>query len=426
VRLRRCLICLLCLPLLLGGCWDYRELEELSYLMAVGIDKGQKERLAVTFVLSRPKGGKDEGGGKKDEGGKGDKESGIITVEAPTVSGAIFYLNTIATRPTSLAQTKLYLLSERLARTDGLAVLDESVRNRDVRRSSIIVVTRQPVRELLKGFKSDPTALDDFASITATKESRRSGFMPTRASLNDLLIRSATTYEESVAFYATLPDPSAKKDDKSDQKVANKAKEHRLTPGASRRQGGPAVDFFGAAAFRKTKMVGVLDAEDTRVMLIIDNTFRNSNMEVADPSDPSRQIGVRLELGRPTKVSAALDPDGRPRFQIKISLDAQIAASPSKINYSSPEARAQVEAAVAAELKKQVEAFFKKTQAWGSDVAGLGRHVVRKLPTVEAWERYNWPSHYKDAETNVTVRVELRRYGVQMNPTSRGGRGLSE
>lgn len=416
-------------------------MEELSYLTAVGIDKGEKERLAVSFVIAKPKGGGDGDGDKKEGGGGGsggeDKsKDSIITIEAPTLSAAVAYLNTISLRPTSLAQTKLFLISEQYARKEGLNVLDEAARERDIRRASLIVITKQSVRSTLSAFKADVTKLNQFASIQASKESKRSGFLPVHASLNDHLIRASTDYEESVAFYAAvLPKGKDGGDQQSDHGGGDQqssggdgqgqqpGKEHRLVPGASKRKGGPAVDLFGAAAFHQTKMVGVLDAEDTRILLILENTFRYSQMQVRDPEDPKRELGIRLERGRPTKVVAAIGADGRPRFTVQMNLEGELAASPEQESYGGPEQRADLDAAIAAQIKRQAETFFKKTQGWNADVGGLGRALVRKFPTVAAWDRYDWPKRYKDAAITVNVRVKLRRYGVEVTPNALGGRG---
>ncbi|HLO02513.1 MAG TPA: hypothetical protein VK191_05360, partial [Symbiobacteriaceae bacterium] len=273
MRRRRALIGLLSLLLVLSGCWDMRELEEANYVIALGVDKGKKERLSVTFVLAGPH----QVAASSEEGET--KGGNRITVEAPTIAGANAYLNTVVPRPTSLAQTKLIMISEELVRSEGMVILDESSRSRNLRRSTMIVVTKQPVSKILDSLPPGPEGLNDFAFLQTSAEARRSGFLPVRTSLNDFLIRASTAYQEPVAYYAALVEPKPKEESGKPEEGAGKQaggsakqeggsakpeSQRRLVPGISRRKGGPAVDFFGAAAFRQTKMVGALDAQDTR------------------------------------------------------------------------------------------------------------------------------------------------------------------
>lgn len=455
---KRALIGLFSLLLILTGCWDMRELEESNYVIAVGVDKGKKDRYAVTFVLADPhdeSGGGDKGKdkGKGDGGDKGEKGSkGKVTVEAPTISGANFYLNTVVPRPTSLAQTKLIMVSEELVKAEGMTFLDELSRNRNIRRSTMLVVTKEPVQEILEAIPPGPEGLNDFAFLQNSSESKRSGFIPIRVSLNDFLIRSSTAYQAPVTYYAALAKPVGQQEQKGQKdqgapkegekkegessedqtgqgsegakKQSGPLTKQDLVPGQSRRKGGPKVDFFGSAAFRETKMVGALDAEETRAMLLIQNTFTQSNLEMVNPNDPHSTGTIRITRGRPTKVKARL-VDGRPQFQVLITLEGEVIGMPALVDYTKSGLRDQLETQAAEQVKKQVEAFFKKTQEWQSDVGGLGRAIVRKLPTVQAWHQFNWPEKYKDAEITVSVRMQLRRFGVQLSPQPSGTRAKS-
>lgn len=445
MRLSRPMALLLSL-LLLTGCWDQRELEEGNYIIAVAIDKGQKERLAVTFILAGPnqvsaKGGEGDKKGKEDQKGSdegGDKGGGSVTVEAPTLLSANFYLNTVIPRPTSLAQTKLIMLSEELVRSEGMVIMDEAARNRDLRRSAMLVVTKQPIKEVLKELPPGPEGLGDFAFIQTSSEARRSGFLPVGTTLNDFLVRASTAYQEPVAYYAALTKQKSKgetgegdgekeegkQESEQGQQGAEKSKDvaqKRLIPGQSQRKGGPALDFFGTAAFRETKLVGILDAQETRALLIVQNSFTQSNLDLFD-AEAKQVATVRLSSGRPTRIKAKL-VDGRPEFEIRITLEGEVLGMPLTADYTQTEQRDRLEAQVAMEIKRQVEAFFKKSQEWQADVGGLGRFIVRKFPTVDAWHQFDWPSKYKDAKIAIDVRMELRRFGVQLNPQPTGGDG---
>ena len=88
----------------------------------------------------------------------------------------------------------------------------------------------------------------------------------------------------------------------------------------------------------------------------------------------------------------------------------------SKIDYTDPARQPELERALRSELTRMMRDTIAKTQRWDSDVAGFGRAVVRHFPTIDAWEEYDWPGRYSDAEVIPEVEVTLRRFGLQLSP----------
>jgi spore germination protein KC len=424
---RKWLSLLLILPLLLTGCWDSRELEESNYLIAIGLDKGKSAPLAVTFVLARPdksatggtsKGEGGESGDGGDEGGDtgkdGGQTKGMISVEAPSLTGAAFFLTTVMSRPTTLSQAKMILLSEELARDVGMIVLDEAARNQAIRRSTMLVVTKGRAADFLRAIAPGPGQLTDFAAIQSAQEVVRAASIPRRARVNDFLIHTSTAYQEPVTYYAFVT---------RGRESRETAPEALAFSGSANysRSGGPAIDFAGSAAFRGTKMVGVLSTIDTRALLMVHDEFRQVDLELPDPSGAGVSVGLRITRGRNPEIRTDLK-GGRPRLFVKIRLEGEVLTMPTAVNYTLPSDRRKLESAVEALIQDQVTTFFTKTQAWGTDVGGLGRLVARQFPTVTAWDQYNWPRRYRDAQIDVAVEMKLRRFGLQLDPAVRGRR----
>ena len=46
------IICLL--PFLITGCYDRKELDDLAYAIAIGIDKGAEQNLDITYQIAIP------------------------------------------------------------------------------------------------------------------------------------------------------------------------------------------------------------------------------------------------------------------------------------------------------------------------------------------------------------------------------------
>jgi spore germination protein KC len=46
-------------PMIISGCWNYREVDQLLVVAGVALDKGKTERYAVTVEVIHMSGGKD-------------------------------------------------------------------------------------------------------------------------------------------------------------------------------------------------------------------------------------------------------------------------------------------------------------------------------------------------------------------------------
>ena len=58
-------------------------------------------------------------------------------------------------------------------------------------------------------------------------------------------------------------------------------------------------------------------------------------------------------------------------------------------------------------LAKQLKEYFKLTQEFNSDIAGIGKYVKTKYLTWEEFEKSDWLKNYKNAKINVNVNVDL-------------------
>lgn len=419
------LLALLALPLL-SGCWNKVEIEEAAYVLAVGVDKGEEGRYMVTVALARP----DKLAGKNEGGGGGDKKEKpvvLTSVQAPSLVAALSMMNGFTGRRINLSHARALFLHEELARTDGLRILDELLRFRESRRTIFFIVTRDPAKRFLNEMepKLEKNPMKYVEQLTY--QYRLSGVTPHSSQVNNLAMRLNANFAQPVAYYAAL----AGEGGDTDTQGAQGAKESQGAQGSQGpqgsqaetgfqagelpRTGGANVELLGAAAFRGSQMVGVLTGEETRYMLMLQDQFRRAYTTFQDPEEPSRFVSVLLSRGRPTQFALDLSGD-RPRITGRITLEAELVAIQSGVDYSEPEKQPVLEQAIAQQIKTALQAMVARTQSWETDVVGFGRHAVRHFASVEAWERYDWPTKFPKATIDIDVRVTLRRFGLTLSP----------
>lgn len=410
------LLLALVLALTGAGCWDRSELEEEAFVLAIGVDKGQQARYSVTLAIALPAkmagGGKGGGGG----GGKDEKPYMLTTVEAPTVTGAIGMANSYLDRQVSIRHTKAFFLGEDLARISGMHTMDEFARFRQGRRSVFYIVTKGKAADFLDGLKPELEKDPQKFIEQLTYNYRQTGTIPASSQIQSFITAVNTGYAAPVTYYVAL------KEEEGDQKSASGASlsESGYKAGELPRKGGPNMEMLGGAAFKGEKMVGVLSGEDMRMVLMLQDRFQRGFFSIEDPNEKGLFVSLEVHQGRPLKLN--VDVSGpTPKITGVVTLEGEVLAIQSDRDYTDPTLQAQLEDATSGAVSDRIRTLIAKTQKWETDVAGFGEAVVKHFPTVEAWDRFDWPSRYRDASINITVRMTLRRFGKQLTPPKARG-----
>ena len=131
------------LPMFLTACYDKEEIDNITYVVAVGIDKGKKENLRLTmqyFTIN-----------EKAEGDVGNEETASVYVEASSIMNAINILNSSIDRKLSFTHTKLIVISEELAKAGNLKQILKPLENSKQFRPNIyMAVSKQSAGKYLK------------------------------------------------------------------------------------------------------------------------------------------------------------------------------------------------------------------------------------------------------------------------------------
>ena len=102
---------------LLAGCYDSREIDDMAYVVSLGLDKGKTNALRLTIQIAIPvatgAGGGGEGGGG---GGEGSDSSFITTIETPSLYSGLNMANNYISKQLNMSHAKVIVISEEIAR----------------------------------------------------------------------------------------------------------------------------------------------------------------------------------------------------------------------------------------------------------------------------------------------------------------------
>lgn len=396
--------------LLLTGCNGSREMDELAFVAALGLDAGQGSALEVTFAIANPPGGGGGGPGGKGGGGAGGGESVlVITVEAPDIGTALNLVDAAVARHLSLEQMKAVFISEELARQGVRPLLNALRRYFQFRDTAFVFVNRGRTSDLLQ--KNKPAFVTSLAKqIELVMANARLG-----GDLPYIQVKSFVNAMESqghapIAAVAALNEAVEKKQAPAE---ANQGQvEVSYLAGQVPRQDGNPFELMGTAVFRDDKLVGFLDGLATRALLIVRGEFGLADFTLPDPRASGRALAVAVRQRQKPAVQVERSPEG---FHVRerIALEYDLEGVQSTENYECPAASGEIDALVAGFVEQQATGVIQLAQRrFQSDILGFSLYAAHTAATWDEWQALDWPAHFPGATVDLTVTATMRRPGM--------------
>ena len=334
---------LFCTLLIFSGCSDVKEIDSMAYVVAIGIDKGEKSPIKATFQFAVPL---QISGGIDGEGGDGSPFSNL-SVEATSVYTAMDQANTVLSKQVDISQCKLVVLSEALSR-EGLSPYNGQIgQSSDFRPDTYIAVCRGSASDYLAHISS-PMELNPSRYYELIFGNAFSPYAPT-AYLHDYL------QNQGIALpYVTTEEDHAK---------------------------------TGCMAVCKNqKLIAVASAKETLAYSLLTGTFHGAYMELSDDL-------LKIEYNAPPSIEVFLQDDAP-----AVVMDCFVTGQHIAGNAS----RQELETA----LGSQLEAFLSKTAtAYHCDLLRFDRFAKLHFLTDRAWEAYDWETAYRRAAFSVHVHI---------------------
>lgn len=427
------IICFFCS--LFAGCYDKYEVDDLAYVIAIGIDKGTTNILRLTLQLAKPTaiggGGGGGGGGGVSEGGK--EAMTFLTVETPSIVSGLNMANNVIGKKISLSHAKTLVFSKELAR-DGIGSYINSLpRNREIRPNIMVVVSRNSAEDYIKAI--EPTLVINPAKFYELSYDafKFTGFTA-RTDFHRFYSQAKSTCQSPVAVLAGVSRfESSKEFDLKGSTFADKGRPYPLEgdfkAGEMPKTGDVKAEVMGLAVFDGSKMIGELDGEETLYHLMLDGEYNHSFITIPDPLKKEDMVILDVKQSR-YPVKRVDISGGKPKIYAKIMLEADIQAIESGIEYERPENIRILEKSYEDFIREGISRYLKRTTGeFKADINGFGKIAKIKFLTWDEWEKFNWLNKYKDSTFDVDVDLKIRRTGLMIKTVpikSSEGKSMSE
>lgn len=386
--------------LLLGGCGYYVEVNEKSYVIAIGMDKGKNDLLKVSFMFSEPSAGDGETGGEKK------KEKDIVTLEAPTVYSAIRLLDTFRSKMIDVSHTKLIVFSQELAEDGIKNYVTDLVNNRSFRPSVYLSVSQGEAEEFF-------SSIEPKQDLYIEKYIDRLFGKVTNNDVNEAYLYY--TYFNYVDGRGGNLLPLVGVSDKDRMEDAEKDYEYVRPDDFSANYTADEIPIdkkdaailCGYAVFDEEKMVGTLGLMDSDLVRMMTKNLPNGEFSVYYPEKGQY---VSINMHQVDKTAISIKTGDIPEIDIEIKLMGEYSGFDKGFKNKAEYER--FSDYLSAVFTEKLNELLRRSQTeFRTDMFNLGDSAKKRFLTNPQWDAYNWNARYLAADINARVIVDIDDLG---------------
>lgn len=382
---------LLCvLPLaFITGCWNSKELNELSVVMAMGIDSiGDQYEVSLQVVdpsqMTRNR-------------SMERTPTLVFTSRSGTIFEAIRKVTKESSRQMYLSHLKFVIFDEATAKKGIQEPLDFLFRDHQVRPDFFTAVVRGHTAKEAVTFVSPTEVLPAMDMFKALKVSEKAWAPTSAVNVRDLLQIFTKEGIEPILTGIRLRDI-----------------EKGLTlENVSKSPDHANYSFTGIGVFRDDRLVGWMNDTESKAVTYISNRVSSTVAAVKCPISEG-EFAVEV-ISSKVKIIPSIVED-RPKITIKAQVEANIGEMACIADLTDYNVTEALRKAASEELDFVFRAGIRRAQELGSDVFGFGEAFHRKYPRKwHSWKN-NWDEEFRQLEVGIDIAYQLNRMGKILNP----------
>jgi spore germination protein KC len=359
-------IVILFIPIMLCGCWNYREINDRRLIAGAAIDYNPNtQKYILTLEAIDPM--TEEGEENRGEIFTTQGDSPFDSVRnMVSKSGIKFYWS----------HAKIFIFSEELAKDEILHILDYIYRDGEMRNDMWILISKgKSAGDILQIEENEYMPISSFRIARILR----------MESENSLVGLHAVPMDE---FIQRLYEPNQNPSLPGVKIEKNNGTEH--------------VVVTGLALFKKDKLLGWFTDEESNILLIIEDNVKRG-YEYYEGEIP---VGLSI-LDSKTKIKVKL-VDNEINIYIDVDTQANIIELGGDVDYIK-EKRDILEKKLEEKKKKDMEDLIKKVQnEFGVDIFDFSRHVKAQQPKLWAKVRGDWDRIFREVKFNINVNVLIK------------------
>jgi spore germination protein KC len=385
----RKLVTLLFTLILIPGCSNYRELNELGLIIAMGIDVSQdiENGYRVTFQVINPSQLSPTGAA-----------TGIpvsnYTAEAETLVDAFRRASTIIPRDNDVSHLSLVVISEELARKGIGLIFDAFERGKQAKSTFPVFIARGTSAENVLGVV-EPLESNPTKSVRSTSENNQKIYGISRI----------TQLHEVIATISSEGKDPLLPGIKLNKKLTSKNQTDNLNnikPSV--------IEVSGLAILKKDKLVRWYDGEMARNAHLILSEIDTTSFPIPCEKKTITLISKRSK----GSIKTLLKPI--PTLQVNIALNTEISEINCTKDITDRKVLTEIETELEKEIIRQVQRTIQISQSTGTDVFGFGSKLSKENPRYWKKHKKEWNTIFSKAKVEVKVKASINDSGLVTDP----------
>lgn len=370
-------------------------MDNLAYVLAIGIDTSEENALQVTFQFSTTT--------SVSESGSSEKASTIInTIQASSLSSAINLMNSYMGKEINLSHCKIIVFSEDLAYKGISDEIYTLTNDTQIRPSANIIVSKCTAKYYIESTKPQLENLISKYYEILTNSGKYTGYIPDSTIGNFFNSLSCTTCEP----YAILG--GINQGDTQNDTTNNAERDYTIKANQTPIEGENGTENVGMAVFSKGSLVGELNALETISFLAMHNCVDRFLLSIPDPLNNGSYLDIYFTPSGNTKVKVDTS-SSFPYISVKAKFTGRIYSMSENSKYLSKEVLDRISNTCNYYLESTFsDLLYKTSKVFHADIHQFGENSLCNFFTMQDAKNYNWFSNYKNSFFDVDVNTSIK------------------
>ncbi|CAG7645760.1 Ger(x)C family spore germination protein [Paenibacillus allorhizosphaerae] len=371
-----------CSVLLLTGCWDRTEVNDLAIIMAAGLDKKTEKTVELSvqvFVPKSSKTGGEELASASSAGGTG--QTLVRAAEGYTLADAISKLQEKLPRIIFWGHAEIFIFGEQIAKEGLSEHIDFLARAPGPRERANLFISKGTAKNILRLL---PPLERSSAEVLRELAKAQTGLSVTIKDYAQMMIGGS---DASVLPWIDIVPP-----------------EPEAPPLQS-------IGFInGSAILKQNRMVGWIDDRLTRGLLWLRNEVKTATVTI-EPKEAEGRVSLSLLRAR-TELVPRIE-NGVWSMTVKIYTEDDIIQNTTILDLSDPKLSHSMERQLAEAIEARIRAVLVKPQKqWNADIFDFAEAFRRAYP--KEWKRAKtqWDDIFPHVTVHIESKVKILRTGL--------------
>ncbi len=359
---------------LFTGCWNYREINNLSVVAGIAIDRNELDgKYEVTIEIVNIKKGKDIS-----------NNSEYITLCGDSLFDIIRNMISVSSRRLYFSHAKIVIISKELAK-DGLSkAIDWYIRDAETRTDIYLLISKEKTaKEVLMTKRNENMIVSfDLAKVIQNEKNVSTAPKVDLWDFLDILKQKEANTSLPLIFI-----------DKSGEKEV------------------PRIE--GMAVIKDDKLIGMIDGDIAKYILFTTDEIKTGILVLGRKS--SEPISFEIFKNR-TKIKYKFD-EGKMKAQVFTDTIVSIAEYQTQQPFNTCEEKEVIEKQLANMLEESIYNSINMIQKeYKSDIFGFGITLHKDYPKLWKELSDNWEYNFENLEVEVISKVQIKNSATTSKP----------